>query len=368
MSLANEICADIKQNILNGSLKEGEPLLSVREMAGRWACAPGTVQRAYHELAAQGFITTQIGQGTRIASHSTFVSLRRATLVNQLEAYGLELQGRGYTAVEMTEAMREVVARWQARLDEQHEPPRQRLRFVGSHDPIVSLIDGRFPTIAPNYQISITFAGSLDGLLALAQQKADIAGCHLWDADSNSYNEPYIHRLLPDQSVVLLTLAHRQLGLITLPGNPRQIYDLPDLLRPGVRFINRQAGAGTRIWLEARCQQMGLNTAFIGGYEQTVNTHLQVASAVAEGLADVGLGVAAAALAYNLGFVPLTTERYDLVMTPDVWQLPGVQALGHWLNTAETHQAITALGGYDTAETGRYFTITAPVISPPITS
>jgi len=357
MSLAKEISADIKQNILDGSLKAGDHLPSVREMAGRWQCAPGTVQRAYRDLAAQGFITTQIGQGTRIATHSTSDSLRRATLVNQIEAYGLELQARGYNASELEEAMREVVVRWQARLDEQHEPPRRRLRFVGSHDPIVSLIDGRFPTIAPNYQLSVTFAGSLDGLLALARQKADIAGCHLWDAESNSYNEPFIHRLLPDQSVMLLTLSHRRLGLITPPGNPRQICSLPDLVRPGVRFINRQAGAGTRLWLEARCQQLGLNTALILGYEHTVYTHLQIAGAVAEGLADVGLGVEAAAQAYNLGFVPLTTERYDLVMTPDVWQLPGVQALVHWLNTTETHQAITALGGYDTTETGRYLAI-----------
>jgi molybdate-binding protein/DNA-binding transcriptional regulator YhcF (GntR family) len=289
MSLAKEISADIKQSILDGSLKAGDHLPSVREMAGRWECAPGTVQRAYRELAAQGFIITQIGQGTRVASHSTPDSLRRATLVHQIEAYWLELWGRGYTAQEMEDAMREVLARWQARMAELNEPPRRPLRFVGSHDPIVSLIDGRFHTIAPDYQFSVTFAGSMDGLLALARHNADIAGCHLWDAESNSYNEPFIHRLLPGQSVVLLTLAHRRLGLITLAGNPRQIDDLPDLLRPGVRFINRQAGAGTRVWLETRCQQLGLNTALILGYEQTVNTHLQVASAVAEGLADVGL-------------------------------------------------------------------------------
>jgi putative molybdopterin biosynthesis protein len=177
---------------------------------------------------------------------------------------------------------------------------RRLLRFVGSHDPIISLIDGRFPTLAPDYDLSVTFVGSMGGLLALARQGADIAGCHLWDAESNSYNEPFIRRMLPGRRMAMLTVAHRRLGLLVLPGNPRQIHDLPDLTRRGVRFVNRQANAGTRIWLEARCQQLGLSLTDIQGYENEVRTHLQAAGAVAEGQADVGLGVEAAALAYGL--------------------------------------------------------------------
>ncbi len=344
---------------MNGTLKVGDSLPSVRSMSERWGCAPGTVQRAYRELALQGLITTQIGQGTRVASPAVAqTTLRRATLVNRVEAFLLEMMAAGYSPKEAEEATREVLARWQARFNEPESPPKKLLRFVGSHDPIISLVDGRFPTLAPDYDLSVTFVGSLGGLMALARQGADVAGCHLWDAESDSYNEPFIRRMLPGRRVALLTVAHRRLGLIVPPGNPRQFHDLTDLIQPNVRFINRQASAGTRLWLEARCQQLGLNLTSIQGYKNEVRTHLQVAGAVAEGQADVGLGVEAAALAYGLSFVLLTTERYDLVIPEAVWELSGVQVLAAWLNSSEAKEAIRDLGGYDVAETGRVTWVT----------
>ncbi len=353
MSLFKEITAEIRQSIMNGTLKVGDSLPSVRSMADRWNCAPGTVQRAYRELALQGLITTRVGQGTHVASPAiTETTLRRATAVNRVEAFLLEMMATGYTPKEMEDVTRDVLARWQSKFGDPDAPQKKLLRFVGSHDPIISLIDGRFPTLAPDYGLSVTFVGSMGGLMALARQGADIAGCHLWDAKSNSYNKPFITRMLPGRRVAMLTLAHRRLGLTVFPGNPLQIHDLPDLVRPNIRFINRQAGAGTRLWLDTRCQQMDVNLALIQGYENEVKTHLQVAGAVAEGKADVGLGVEAAALAYGLDFVLQTTERYDLVITEEAWEMPGVQTLIQWLNTAEAHQAITDLGGYDVTETG----------------
>jgi putative molybdopterin biosynthesis protein len=264
----------------------------------------------------------------------------------------LEMMAAGYTPKEAEEATREVLARWQARFAEPDSPPQKLLRFVGSHDPIISLMDGRFPQLAPDYDLNVTFVGSMGGLVALARQGADIAGCHLWDAETNSYNEPFIRRMLPGRRVAMLTLAHRRLGLIVSSDNPLQIHDLSDLVRPNVRFINRQTGAGTRLWLDTRCQQLGVNSALILGYENEVKTHLQVAGAVAEGKADVGLGVEAAALAYGLDFVLQTTERYDLVITEEAWELPGVQALVQWLNSDEAQKSIIDLGGYDVTETG----------------
>ncbi len=354
MSLFKEITAEIRQNIMNGTLKVGDSLPSVRSMADRWDCAPGTVQRAYRELALQGLIMTQVGQGTHVASQAASqTTLRRATLVNRVETFLLEMMAAGYTPKEAEEATREVLARWQSRFGDPEAPPKKLLRFVGSHDPIISLIDGRFHELAPDYELNVTFVGSMGGLMALARQGADIAGCHLWDADSNSYNKPYIARMLPGRRVALLTLAHRRLGLIVFPGNPLQIHDLSDLVRPNIRFINRQAGAGTRLWLDTHCRQLGVKPAFIQGYENEVKTHLQVAGAVAEGLADVGLGVEAAALAYGLDFILQTTERYDLIITEEAWELPGVQTLIQWLNSVEAQKAITDLGGYDVAETGQ---------------
>lgn len=215
------------------------------------------------------------------------------------------------------------------------------------------MIDGRFAKLAPDYELSVTFVGSMGGLIALARQGADIAGCHLWDAKSDTYNESFIRRMLPGCRAAMVTVAHRRLGLIVFPGNPLEIHELPDLVRADVRFINRQAGAGTRLWLDSRFEQLGLNPTGIRGYENEVRTHLQVAGAVAEGRVDVGLGVEAAALAYRLDFVLMTTERYDLVVTDEAWDLSGVQALVQWLRSAETKKAIIDLGGYDVTETSQ---------------
>ena len=117
--------------------------------------------------------------------------------------------------------------------------------------------------------------------------------------------------------------------------------------------VNRQPGAGTRVWLDAQLRRQGIATEQIMGYEQEVATHTEVALAVAEGRADVGLGIEAAALAYSLGFVPLAMERYDLIVLAAAWHSPPIQALYHWLSTAEAKSAIEQLGGYDTSMTGK---------------
>ena len=188
--------------------------------------------------------------------------------------------------------------------------------------------------------------------MALARHEADIAGAHLWDVETDTYNQPFIRRLLPGQRIALLTLADRRMGLIVAPGNPLDMRNLPDITKPDVRFINRQSGAGTRVWLDAQLHALELSPADIDGYANEALTHSEVASAVNEGRADVGLGIEAAALAYGLDFVPLTVERYDLVIPEDQWERPPVQALATGLKMDELKAAIDGLGGYDISRTG----------------
>lgn len=353
MALFQEIAASIRLQIVNGSLQPGDRLPSVREMSERWGCAPGTVQRAYQELTRQGLIAAQVGQGSRVAARiEAHTPLRRAALANQIEAFLLGIFAAGYTPGEVENAVHKVLGRWQVQLNDA-EPPHETIRFVGSHDPGISLMAHRFPQLAPGFALKVTFAGSISGLIALARFGADIAGCHLWDAETGTYNKPFIRRFLPGQQVALLTLAHRRLGLIVPPGNPASIRGLTDLAREDLRFVNRQQTAGTRIWLDAQLAQMGLNAAQIRGYENEAATHLEVAGAVATGHADLGLAVEAAALAYGLDFVLLTSECYDLVIPVEVWDLPALRALVTWLASDEARVAIDDLGGYDTAHTGR---------------
>lgn len=354
MTLYEDIAGTIRQQILAGELRPGQELPSVREMAERWGCAPGTIQRAYRELTQQGLITARVGQGTRVAPHTEgHTPLRRATLVNQIETFMLGVLATGYTATEIDAATQEVLDRWRARLAVPEREPMQVIRFVGSHDPTVSLIERRFTDLAPHHQMKVAFVGSLGGLIALARHGADIAGCHLWDRETGQYNAPHVRRLLPGRRIALLTLAHRRIGLIAAPGNPLAVAGLADLAQNGLRFVNRQAGAGSRIWLDAQLDEQGIDPAAIAGYSTTlVGTHLEVAGAIAGNRADVGLGAEAAALAYGLSFTCLTTERYDLAIPVEVWNLPAIQALAVWLSGEEARRAIEGIGGYDTRQTG----------------
>ena len=353
MALMQEIVAELRLQILNGTLKPGDALPSVRAYSHQKGCAPGTVQRAYQELAQQGLVTARVGQGTRVTTQDeTHTPLRRATLVNQLEAHLLGLFASGYSSHEIDDAFHEVLGRWHDYLDEPQALPRHVIRYVGSHDPSISLIAHHFKSLVPGYVLKTTYAGSLSGLIALARFGADIAGCHLWDATTDTYNVPFIRQYLPGRRVGLLTLAHRRLGLIVSRGNPHQITRLTDLTRPGVHFINRQWGTGTRLWLDAKLPEVNIAAEQIAGYDREVATHLEVAGAIAGGKADVGLGVEAAALAYGLDFQQLTTERYDLVIPVEVWELPEIQMLVRWLETDHARTMIDQLGGYDTEQTG----------------
>lgn len=351
--LYQQIAESIRQEILTGTLQPGDTLPAVRDMAARHGCTPGTVQRAYRELARQGLVTSRPGMGTHVIGGLTAREepLRRAGLVHRAESFLLEVLTAGYSPAEVEQAVRLALDRWRA-LAEQPPPSAEPLRFVGSHDPAIALIAARFADIAPGTALHLTFAGSLGGLIALSEGKADLAGGHLWDEESDTYNVPFVRRLLPGQRVALLTLLHRRLGLLTPPDNPAAIVSLHDLTRPGLRFVNRQRGAGTRVWLDAHLRRLGIAPPQICGYDHEALTHSEVALAIAEGRADVGLGIEAAALAYGLGFVHLTHERYDLVIPAASWDRAPVQALARWLTTAEARDAIAALGGCDVSATG----------------
>jgi len=189
-------------------------------------------------------------------------------------------------------------------------------------------------------------------LFPLAQGKADLAGSHLWDEETNTFNIPYVRRLLPGRRVALVTLAYRRLGLILPMGNPAGIRSLNDLDRPGIRFVNRQSGSGTRVWLDMALQKMGIQGERIAGFQDEKITHTAVAQAVAEKAADVGVGLEAAALRFGLDFIHLTQDRYDLVIPEEILETRPLANLVSWLRQPSTRQIIEQLGGYQVVETG----------------
>jgi len=361
--LYQEIAESVRQRIVAGELKPGDRLPPVREMARQWGCTPGTVSRAYAQLGQEGLLVGHRGGGTRVTlnalqpEHTTW---GWASLVNRAEQFLLEALRDGHSSAEAESALSVAVARWrdlQGREVPQRgvEPPTPTigLRFAGSHDLSVELMGRMLQEEAPTVQLTIEYLGSLGGLIALAQDKAEVAGAHLWDETTDTYNLPFVRRLLPGRQAAMVTLAHRSLGLIIPPGNPRGLQTLADLARPDVCLVNRQTGSGTRVWLDAQLKALHIPSARVPGYERQEFTHLAVARAVYQGEASVGLGIHAAAAAYGLDFVPLTQERYDLVFLEKAWHSADAQALVKLISSARFKEAILALGGYDVAETGR---------------
>ena len=351
-----KIAEDVRREILSGHLKPGDRLPSVRELTVRWGCTIGTVQRAYQELARQGLVISRAGQGTHVVSStqpSGEEALRWANLVHRSEAYLLEVLTAGYTQKEIEASMRQAMERWQVILQQPVLRDSQTLRFAGSHDPVLAWLATHFPEIVPQFNLQLGFTGSLGGLIALAEGKADLAGCHLWDEESDSYNLPFVRRILPGKRTALVTLAHRRLGLMVAEGNPAGIKGLEDLPRPGLRFVNRQSGSGTRVWLDVALRRAGILSERIQGYNDERMTHTEVASAVANRQAEVGFGLQAAAQDYRLDFIFLVRERYDLVIPAANMRLPSVSRLVDWLAGAEAKNVLSGFGGYETGETGR---------------
>jgi len=178
---------------------------------------------------------------------------------------------------------------------------------------------------------------------------SNAAGAHLLDANGE-YNVPFVSRLFPDRVVHLITLAHRTQGWMVAPGNPHQIRSAGDLARPGLRFVNRNPGSGTRLWLDGELHRLGIPAGMVPGYKRIVKTHTEAATAIQNGEADVALGLEAAAIQHGLDFIPLFAERYDLILPEE--QIKNLSPVLEAMQTKAFRREVAELRGYDTTHTG----------------
>jgi molybdopterin molybdotransferase/putative molybdopterin biosynthesis protein len=226
---------------------------------------------------------------------------------------------------------------------------------IGSHDLVLDLAASALRSDDAMVTLASSNVGSLGGLVALRDGLCHIAGSHLLDPATGEYTLPYVDQVFgasaPD--VAIVRLVHREQGLLVAPGNPLGIGGIQDLTRPGLRYVNRQRGAGTRVLLDHELAKLGMDPHAIEGYPREEPTHLAVAAAIAAGRADAGLGIMAAAKPFGLGFVPVTREPYDLVIAPGALDSPQLAPLWSLLRSDHFQSAVTELGGYSAKEMGR---------------
>ena len=225
---------------------------------------------------------------------------------------------------------------------------------IGSHDLAVDLLSNSIKAKGGFGAIASAHVGSLAGIMALRKGEAHFAGIHLLDPETGEYNCSYLRRYLPGKDMALMNLVYRTQGLLVAKGNPLNITSLEDLTRPGIRFVNRQGGSGTRVLLDYLLSKKGISPQDILGYEREEFTHLNVAVAVASGAADAGLGIQSAAGTLGLDFLPIGEERYDLAIPREYLEDPRMKMLVQVVQSEEFKEEVLKLGGYDVRDTGKF--------------
>jgi excisionase family DNA binding protein len=227
------------------------------------------------------------------------------------------------------------------------------LLAAGSNDPVLDILQTHIRNRYPEFYIFSANTGSTDGLKALDKGYTDIAWSHLFDPESGEYNLPFLPSLLPNINPVVVNLFYRELGFIVAPENPLGIGTFADLAGKGVKFINRQQGAGTRVLLDYHLQKLGIAGGNIAGYEKEVFTHFEVGLAILSKEADVGIATSAISKLLGLSFVPITKESFDMILNKNVFFEKGIQALIEILNSADFRTRVANLGNYDFNKSGR---------------
>lgn len=227
--------------------------------------------------------------------------------------------------------------------------------IIGSHDLILDVIADMMPNQYANMHVTSTHVGSMGGLMALRRGEAHMAPIHLLDEATGEYNCSYIKKMFREP-MALIKGVHRIQGIMVKKDNPLGIKSIADLTGD-VRYVNRQRGAGTRVLFDYRLKEEGIDPSSINGYEREMATHMAVAAAVSSESADAGMGVLSAAQAMGLDFIEVGVEEYDFAIPQRFLSLPYVKAFIEILQSDAFKERITALGGYDIAETGKVIEI-----------
>ena len=228
---------------------------------------------------------------------------------------------------------------------------------IGSHDPLLDELGDMLHVADNELFMSSSHVGSMGGIMAIRRGEAHAAGCHLLNTENGEYNVSFIKKYFPRGGVRLIRCVGRQQGLMVAKGNPLGIQSFADIAKEDLRYVNRQKGSGTRILTDYLCKQNGLDTAAIYGYDREELTHTSVAAQIVSGSADAGMGIYSAAKLYDLDFIPICIEEYDLIVPDHAWDTPQVQQMIASLRSDAFREKIISLGGYTIENPGELIAI-----------
>lgn len=226
------------------------------------------------------------------------------------------------------------------------EQIKNTLLFIGSHDPLVDEISKILVQRNSKYILSSAHVGSMGGIQAIRRGEAHLAGIHLLNEKDGSYNQSFVTKYFPNGEASLIECVGRTQGIMVAQKNPKNITNISSLCNPDIRYVNRQKGSGTRILFDYLCKKEGIATDSINGYPHEEFTHNDVAKLIAKGEADAGMGVHAAAKLYDLDFIPIYSEQYDLLIPDAMKNHPGIIEILDILKNEEFAEKAAMLGGY----------------------
>ncbi len=227
------------------------------------------------------------------------------------------------------------------------------LVVIGSHDPLLDELADLLHQADPSAYMSSSHVGSMGGLMAIRRRETHMAGCHLLNEADGTYNTAILETQFPRGGVYQVECVGRTQGLMVAPGNPLGLTGFRDISRPGIRYVNRQKGSGTRILADYLCRKEGVDPAAVYGYDREEFTHTAVAAQIAGGTADAGMGILSAAKIYGLDFLPVCVEQYDLIVPDYAWDTPMVRQVLEILAGPAFRARLERLGGYTLDQPGR---------------
>jgi len=225
-----------------------------------------------------------------------------------------------------------------------------RLLMAGC-DPAMSVLARHLQKA--NIELVLAHRNSSQALDLLRSGSVHIAGSHLRDEATGESNLPQVRKLFPRGTAVVFAFAVWEEGIVVAKGNPKAIREIADFARKGIALVNREPGSGSRSLLDSSLKRLGIASSKVTGYKQVAHGHLPAAWQVRMGHADCCVATRAAARVFGLDFIPLISERYDLVIRKQHIALPGMQLLLDTLNRTAFRRELEGLGGYDTSGAGK---------------